>query len=564
MTVEELTKTHPDYDAFLPEWQFYIRSYLGGKFYRDGDYLLKHPFESDANYTRRKEIAYFYNYCAPIVDIFTSYLTKKQPVRSYGNLSTEVVPPRQPKTLFDAFWWDVDLENTNLEQFMRDAQRYASIYGRISIIVDKPSVAVLTQAQAKDQGVRPYCYIVTPENLLDWEYMRLSSGRPVLTMVKVKEEGNNYRIWTRYGWSSWRVDNVGKNREAIQTGEGFHDLGEIPIVNLYNKKSLTRMIGVSDLQDIADINKNIYYFCSDAKEIIENTAFPMLAMPYDKGGDSEQTVGPKNILQFDPEMPNSVPRWLEPPHSSLAEIREWIQQDAQEMVRIAKMGGLRNTETSVQPWSGVSIEAQERQLFATLAEKASNSEQAELDIFRLWAKWEGKEFTGNVEYPRDFAIRDLTTALQNAISAGTQRINSLTFEKARQKKVVNAVIPDMEEVQREAIFKEIEELEALSGITGAPADGVSTPDNADGTKQIDPTAATVQDTALNGAQVTALMNLVLNVSMKQLPPTTAKAIIKAAFPFVESATIEKIINSLTNFKPQAQTTPAVADKDTGA
>lgn len=463
MTLEELTKVHPDYEAFLPEWMFYIRSYLGGKFYRDGDYLLKHPFESTDNYNRRKEIAYFYNYCAPIVDIFTSYLTKKQPQRSYGSLSTEVVPPRQPLTLFDAFWWDCDLENTNFEQFMRDAQRYANIYGRVSIMVDKPALFALTKAQAKEQGIRPYVYIITPENVLDWEYTRLVSGRPVLSMVKIRESEDTYRIWSRIGWESWKVSTEGKERSAVKTGEGSHDLGEIPIVNLYNKKSGVRMIGVSDLQDIADINKNIYYFCSDAKEIIENTAFPMLAMPYDKGGQGEsQEVGPKNILQFDPELPNSVPQWLEPPHSSLAEIREWIQQDAQEMVRIAKMGGLRNTETSTQPWSGVSIEAQERQLFAALAEKASNSEQAELDIFRLWAKWEGDEFTGNVEYPRDFAIRDLTTALQNAITAGTARINSLTFEKERQKKIVNAVIPDMEEVQRETIFKEIEELQALS------------------------------------------------------------------------------------------------------
>lgn len=459
MTKEELEKTHTQYDAFLPEWLFYIRSYLGGKFYRDGDYLLKHPFESDANYKRRKEIAYYYNYCAPIVDIFTSYLSKKQPERSYGNLSPAAVPPRQPVTLFDAFWWDVDLENTNLEQFMREAQRYASVYGRVSIVVDKPSLSVGTVLQAKEQGIRPYLYIVTPENLLDWEYTRLPSGRPVLSMAKIKEDTGAYRIWTRYGWESWRVDAV--SGAAILMDAGEHGLGEIPIVNLYNKKSPTRMVGISDLQDIADINKNIYYFCSDAKEIIENTAFPMLAMPYDAGANPEQSAGPKNILQFDPDKPNSVPQWLEPPHSSLAEIREWIQQDAQEMVRIAKMGGLRNTETSVQPWSGVSIEAQERQLFAALAEKACNSEQAELDIFRLWAKWEGEEFTGNVIYPRDFAIRDLTTALQNAMSAGAQRINSLTFEKERQKKIVNAVIPDMEEAQREAIYTEIEALEQL-------------------------------------------------------------------------------------------------------
>lgn len=473
MTAEELVKTHSDYDAFIDEWLFFVRSYLGGKFYRDGDYLLKHPFESDDNYARRKSIAYFYNYCAPIVDIFTSYLSKKQPERSYGNLSAEVVPPRQPKTLFDSFWWDCDFEGTNFEQFMRDAQRQSAIYGRVSIIVDRPALTALTKAEAIEKDIRPYLTMVTPENLLDWAYTRLETGRSVLGMVKIKEADNEYRIWTRYGWDLWGL--TSDSKDVVFKGSGVHTLGEIPIVNLYNKKSGIRMVGVSDLQDIADINKNIYYFCSDAKEIIENTAFPMLAVPHDNGMGDETAIGPKNILQFDPTLPNSIPQWLEAPHSSLAEIREWIQQDAQEMVRIAKMGGLRNTETSVQPWSGVSIEAQERQMFAALAEKASNSEQAELDIFRLYAKWEGETFTGNVEYSRDFAIRDLTTALQNAITAGSARINSLTFEKERQKKIVNAVIPDMEEVQRETIYKEISELKTLKEAQASvtPADAIN-------------------------------------------------------------------------------------------
>lgn len=547
MTVDDLTKTNSAYDAYISEWLFFIRSYLGGKWYRDGDYLLKHPFESEDNYERRKSIAYFYNYCAPIVDIFTSYLSKKQPERSYGNLSAEIVPPRQPKTLFDAFWWDCDLEGTNFEQFMRDAQRQAAIYGRVSIIVDKPAISALTKAEAIARGIRPYLTMVTPENLLDWTYTRLDTGRPVLSMVKIKEADNEYRIWTRYGWELWGITD--DKKDVVFKGSGVHGLGEIPIVNLYNKKSGIRMVGVSDLQDIADINKNIYYFCSDAKEIVENTAFPMLAVPHDNGMGDDTAIGPKNILQFDPTLPNSVPQWLEAPHSSLAEIREWIQQDAQEMIYIAKMGGLRNAQTSVQPWSGVSIEAQERQMFAALAEKASNSEQAELDIFRLYAKWEDETFTGNVIYPRDFAIRDLTTALQNAILAGTAKINSLIFEKERQKKIVGAVIPDMEEVQRENIHAEIEEL--------MPPE--STMPSGDGTG-----AAVVQDTALNGAQVTALTGLVLAVAQGQMPAATARAMIEASFPLVASSIVDKIINGLSGFTPSAVSNPTQTAQSMGA
>jgi hypothetical protein len=363
--------------------------------------------------------------------------------------------------LFDKFWWDVDFEGTNFEQFMKEAQRLASVYGMISVMVDKPPVKVKTEAQALEQDIRPYLTIITPENILDWKYIRLPNGKMALDMMKIKEGEGQYRIWTRTTWETWEVTKI--KAAPVRTGGGEHGLGKIPIVDLYNKKSLIRRVGVSEIQDIADINKNIYYFCSDAKEIIENTAFPMLAIAEEKGGgpDEEQAVGPKNILSFDPDAPNGKPEWLEPPHSSLQEIREWIQQDAQEMVRIAKMGGLRNTETSVQPWSGVSIEAQERQLYSSLAEKASNAEQAELDILNLYAEWEETTFEGNIKYSRSFATRDLTTSLNNAIAAGSVKVNSVTFEQERQKKIVDTTLPTLEESERDKIFKEIDELKDL-------------------------------------------------------------------------------------------------------
>ena len=486
MTKKELIAVHPTYKDFIKEWKFFINSYLGGKFYRDGDYLLRHPFESLENYERRKAIAYYYNYCAPIIDLFTSYLTKDQPQRTYGALSSnKVTPPRKPETLFDSFWWDVDFEGTNFEQFMREAQRLASVYGMISIMVDKPPLKVDTQAEALEQDIRPYLTILTPENILDWKYIRLPNGKMALDMMKIKEGEGQYRIWTRTTWETWEITKT--NTAPVKTGGDVHGLDKIPIVDLYNKKSLIRRVGVSEIQDIADINKNIYYFCSDAKEIIENTAFPMLAIAEDKGGgpDEEQAVGPKNILSFDPDAPNGKPEWLEPPHSSLQEIREWIQQDAQEMVRIAKMGGLRNTETSVQPWSGVSIEAQDRQLYSSLAEKASNAEQAELDILNLYAEWEETTFEGNIKYSRSFATRDLTTSLNNAIAAGTVKVNSLTFEKERQKKIVDTTLPTLEESERDEIFKQIDELDVLfwrKELKATPAGNPSLPvvDNIDG------------------------------------------------------------------------------------
>lgn len=58
------------------------------------------------------------------------------------------------------------------------------------------------------------------------------------------------------------------------------------------------------------------------------------------------------------------------------------------------------------------------------------------------------------------------------------------------------------------------------------------------------TAATVQDTALNGAQVQALLELAQSVASGILTPEAAKAIAGAAFPLVPVAVIDRIFDNI--------------------
>lgn len=447
MTREELEKTHKDYAASIDEWNFCCAAYFGGRMYKEGNYLLPHPFESSANYRRRKDISYYYNYCGPIVDIFVSHVFRKDASRDYGAFAGD--------PLFAEFLKDADHEGNTFRHFMRDAARYAAVYGRVAIIVDRPNVAVATRLEAIDAGVRPYAALVTPDNLIDWEYVRLANGREVLGYVKIRESVDRYRIWTREGWELWRI--VDDGNEAALIDEGLHGLAEVPLVNLVNKRTGIRMQGISDIRDIADINKNIYYLCSDAKEIIENTAFPMLAMPYARGeGRDEREVGPHNIIQFDPAEPNSRPYWLEPPHSSLTEIREWVRQDITEIYRIARMGGVKTTEDFAAPRSGAAIDLEYQQLYAALSEKADNLEQAETRILELWARWEGRVFDGKIDYPDDFSVRDVDRDLKNAIDAQAARVDSATFKKELQKKIADALLPKAGDEVMKRIAGEIE------------------------------------------------------------------------------------------------------------
>lgn len=70
-------------------------------------------------------------------------------------------------------------------------------------------------------------------------------------------------------------------------------------------------------------------------------------------------------------------------------------------------------------------------------------------------------------------------------------------------------------------------------------------------------SGSVSDTALNGAQVASLLEIITAVVEKRMPVSTAKAVIGASFPEVSEAAINDMLQGLDTFKPvQALAKPA--------
>ena len=51
--------THPEYDINKDRWEFYLRSYMGGQDYIDGEYLTRYISESREDYLRRLDLTPF-------------------------------------------------------------------------------------------------------------------------------------------------------------------------------------------------------------------------------------------------------------------------------------------------------------------------------------------------------------------------------------------------------------------------------------------------------------------------------------------------------------------------
>jgi hypothetical protein len=80
-------------------------------------------------------------------------------------------------------------------------------------------------------------------------------------------------------------------------------------------------------------------------------------------------------------------------------------------------------------------------------------------------------------------------------------------------------------------------------------------DNADVAVVADAGAADVQSLALNGAQVTAMLEVVAGVAAGTIPPSSAKAILAAAFPTLSASAIAEIVDPIEVTPPAPAPAP---------
>jgi hypothetical protein len=424
-------------------WEYYIRSYNGGYDYMTGQYLSRYNLELDNEFNQRLANTPCDNHCKNIIQIYSSFLFRVRPSRDFGSM--------QDEPSLEMFLRDADLEGNNLNAVVKQAQNYASIYGQCFMILDKPNIATNTVAEELDQDIRPYLSIVTPENVLDWNYVRQPNGKYELDYLKIREEvdrkgGTYMRVWYLD-----RIDTIYmEERSEPQLIDSVpNTLGKIPAVILYNSKSHKRGIGQSDLTDIADLQKSIYNEYSEMEQLIRLTNHPSLV----KTPSVNASAGAGAIIEMPDELePNLKPYLLQPSGSSLQSIMDSIKNKVESINRIAHTGAIRTTKTGIS--SGVALQTEFELLNARLSEKADNLQLAEEQLFKLYALFQNTKFDGEINYPDSFNIRDYASDLMFYQQAKAINVQSPTLAKEIDKEIARAVVDDDEKLN--IIFEEIE------------------------------------------------------------------------------------------------------------
>lgn len=453
MLITDIESKHPEYEDLVDRWEFYLRSYMGGQDYKDGGYLTRYTNESSDEYKRRLDLTPVDNHCQSVIHIYSSFLWRIPPTRQFNSIDGS--------DALNQFLKDADLDGRSFDNFMMQAQIWASVYGHVWLMMDKPQSNAGTRAEELDQGVRPYISLYTPENVFDWKYERTASGRQKLVYLKVRESiiRDTATESTVY-YREWYEDKVcltevkGRSSKIIE--EMDNPIGAIPAVFLPAKRSTVRGIGISDLTDVSVMQRAIYQELSEVEQLIRISNHPTLA----KSFDTDASAGAGAVINMPDDLDASLkPYLLQPDGSNLESIRESITSKVEAINRMACLGAIRGTEAVKA--SGIALQSEFQMLNARLSEKANLMELAEEQIWALYCIWQDANPDVEVHYPDSFDLRDYPQDLQFLQMAKASGVRSETFIKGIDKQIADLILDDEDLKQAHA---EIDDRQQLPGL----------------------------------------------------------------------------------------------------
>ena len=465
MNYDDIVNKHEQYKKNIYRWKYYYDSYYGGQDYQQGGYLRKYLAEENDGfneYQKRILSTPLDNHCRSVIDTYTSFIWRQSPQREFGSLADNPA--------LSLFLKDADLEGRSFDAVMREATTLANIYGHVLLILDKPASEATTLAEELAEGIRPYLVVITPDNIVDWNMERQRNGRYEVTMLKIKEYEDEekciYRVWERDQVTVYEVDEDSSDMTVIEQYE--NQMGHIPASFLYGQRSHERGLGISQIADIADVQKAIYNELSELEQVIRISNHPTLVMT--EGVDASAGAGSTIVIEDTDIDPSLKPYLLQPSSQSIGSIIESVGTKIDMIDRMANLSSMRSKSNATA--SGISLKIERELLNVKLAQVADNLEICEEHIFKHFGHFYDVDYDGVIDYPDNFDMTDTYTELDFLMKASAAPVSSAQYQTEVAKQIARIVVDDEETI--DAIVKEIE--------NGSQAPEFGTNLNVDGTE----------------------------------------------------------------------------------
>lgn len=435
----DFSKTHPIYDKNYYRWVMAKDFYTGGRAVISPDHYIGEIFSYKIK--ENDDETKPYEYTRTVAD-YNTYLFQHQSEKSYefeernkrsyyiAYFRSEVDKyitsifriPIDRKTT-DALWSkyhdDIDGHNTSIDEFTRTAATEAMIYGRSHILcdVEKSSEQIISLAQQQERGIRAYCAIVSPLSLINWDMNHNHQFRWIVikeTAPSQRMPGEDY-VHPGYGYRVWDTENwylfaEGKNG-YVEIDSGRHGIGYVPLATIWATERFS-MDCETPLSSNLDLDRHILNKLSDSDNSERMESFSQMILP-DDGSLGKIEVGPNRVITV-PFQSTVMPTYISPDPSIPAGVFDRIDAKV-EMANRLSPTSRGKAEESKEARSAAAIRTEWTDRSNSMAQFASQIEQADHDIHFYISQWEGRIDYPQATYGRTFDLRSLTQKINDLI-----------------------------------------------------------------------------------------------------------------------------------------------------
>jgi len=535
-------------------------AYYGSGGFRDGTYLI--PHDREMFYLKRRNFSVYKNCIKPIINSLVDPVFSEPAPRVIvdGQGGDEGSP------IARAFIEDVDSGGTNMQSFSKGVLHSARRHGVSFIVMDNYTQDQMPSTVAEAVNARIYPYIIKKSA---WEVVETKTdefGR--LQEISFAEpdrvDGNHVykrcRLWTAdYSiiLEKEKNSNLGtatddKSKWVPVGPPVYHNLGVVPVVQVYacERDSLHNVLPDPPMYDVARLNSLIYNKDSEIRDIERSSSFPVLYYQSDMGGNI--TISNHNAIVV-PMGSTMSPGYISPESSIVTALMDTNKFYMEDLFRSAEQSGVHAVQTTQSP-SGVALAWRFWAVENALKETARVATIYEIQVMDLLKLYTGEEYEYAVEYPSTYQPGDQMQQI-----TGYKTVMDMSppdaLKEIMYKKIAKIIMADDPEDERDAVIEamatEPVEPVATTSASGAPEGGTTDTEDTSVTAEVEDTKPVAEytkpvttgkeeggggltgegllpETVLNGAQVTALVDLCQRV-LDGFPRDSAIQIAQVAF-----------------------------------
>ena len=348
-----------------------------------------------------------YNYVKLIVAEYNSILFRNPPQRDLPDTS-EV----------EQFVRDVDGEGNSISEFMALVDMYTTIFGVCHVGCYKPIGSDI-----------PKWRIHTPMDVTNWSYKYDIDGNLKLSSIVIKVEENDSEVIYRHITpTTMETVFVGAEEDDYvpsiddarleDLGDGVfrvtqeNELGYIPVKTIYQSTKVYNNIGTTIISDVAQIQRSIYGDMAEIYSAIAYGSHPTLVVDEttDQLNDGQIGAEPGAVIRVQNAITGESAftyEFVAPKLDAISEIRELVDSKIDKLTQIAM---LRSESLIRAANSGEQLEVYDDKLASLIRRKATNLENAEYGLWKIWADWLniniGDDF--HISYSRHYNKRALS------------------------------------------------------------------------------------------------------------------------------------------------------------